>query len=125
MKLPRINVYQCEYSCHIVTIDVDKGVTPFLIKCVRKPTHDRPIEKKYLDEKGECKGQATSSFYPTSEKPPHIGEPTHEWYLPNKEEIQKFCEDDPDRKECILDYYNGEHLSLRERTDKEPIYHEG
>jgi len=123
-KLPRINVYKCQYSCLNVTVDVDKGVTPFMIKCRSKPRSDRPIKKKYLDEDGECIGQANSSFYPKTEKPPHIGEPTHEWYLPNKEEIEKWCKERPKDAVAIIEYYDGSRLSLRQRTDKEVLYHE-
>lgn len=80
----RINVYVCEYGCHTVTIDVDEGVTPMFIKCRAAPRPDRPIEKRFLDENGECNGRATSSMYPPPPMPSWIGKPTHEWYRPTE-----------------------------------------
>ena len=45
----RKNLYTCD-TCHgeVVTIDIDKGVTPFMISCRATPA---------------CKGFMTSSFY--------------------------------------------------------------
>lgn len=65
----RINVYVCQ-TCggYTVTIDVDEGVTPFMIGC------------RASGEERECKGVAHSSFYPKGPRPPHIPEPAWEWY---------------------------------------------
>lgn len=119
MKLPRINVYVCQYGCQLVTVDVDKGVTPFMIKCRRKPTLERPIKRDYLTEDGTCAGTMKSSMYPQGPKPPGIGEPTMEWYRPDEYEINKM-------EEKLKRYFteNKEALYLRDRTDAEPIYHE-
>lgn len=114
-KLPRINVYVCEYNCNNVTVDVDHGVTPFMIKCRRKSTPQRPIAQKYLDENGECIGTARSCFYPMEPKPAHIPDPTHEWFKPDTFEGLH-----PDE----IDHVKRGGLLLRERTDREPIFHE-
>lgn len=127
MKLPRYNAYQCEFGCLIVTVDVDKGVTPFEIKCRRKPTKDRPIAKKYLDSDGECIGRARSSFYPKRELPKHYPPVEWEWCLPSEEEIVQEIKKWKTKGACeqdVRDWYNGEALMLRPRTDREPIYHD-
>lgn len=62
------NVYTCD-TCkkYIVTIDVDRGTTPMLIKC--------------RDEK--CEGTMTSHFYPPMEhKPDIVPDAWWEWYRP-------------------------------------------
>ena len=119
----RINVYVCEYGCNNVTVDVDKGVTPFMMKCKSKPTKERPIEKKFLDEKGVCIGMANSSMYPRGPKPSWIKEPTHEWCLPTKKEVVDSCKDDLDVLPQCLEYYDGTRLFLRERTDMPALFH--
>lgn len=116
-KLPRYNVYVCEYGCHTITVDVDKGTTPFMIKCASKPRPNRPIAKKYLGEDGECIGTAKSTFYPTKGVPDNVVA-THEWYKPNYLELQHFHS--PDEREHV----ERGGLLMRPRTDKEPIYHE-
>ena len=127
MKLPRYNAYMCEYGCLMMTVDVDNGVTPFEIKCRRKPTKDRPIDKKYLDENGECIGRSRSSFYPKAEPPKHYPKVEWEWALPSEDEIQieikKWAAKGATEKD-VRDWYDGTHLMLRPRTDKEPVYHE-
>lgn len=116
MKLQRINCYRCQYGCNTWTVDVDKGVTPMMIKCRSKPTAKRPIAEKYLDKNGECIGIANSNFYPKLPPPPYA-DVKLEWYAPSKDEISK------------MDLGMQEHckkggLLLRERTDREPIYHD-
>lgn len=114
-KLPKLNVYVCEYGCYTVTVDVDEGVTPFLIKCRKRSTLDRPIEAKYLGKDGECVGTARSSLYPRKPKPAHIPDPTHEWYKP---ESTKGLDD------FERDHVQNGGLLLRRRTHREPVYHE-
>lgn len=64
----RVNCYSCEECGYITkTIDVDAGVTPFMIIC-------------------QCGGSATSSFYKDI-KPDDI--PTIEWYRPTLREVLK------------------------------------
>lgn len=66
----RENVYTCqECKGYTVTIDVDAGVTPFLLKCRAKGD-------------GMCDGMAVSSFYPKGPRPDHIPAPAWEWYRP-------------------------------------------
>lgn len=117
-KLPRINCYRCEFHCNTLTVDVDRGVTPFMIQCRSRSRPDRPIAAKHLDNEGFCKGTATSSFYPKSPPPAHWPAPAWEWYLPSPEEILAM-------PEVEAEYYrDGKHLKLRPRTMAEPIYHD-
>lgn len=109
----KINQYVCEYGCLIHTIDVDDGVTPFFIKCVRKPDSNRPIAKKFLDKNGECIGTASSRFYPREPLPSNV-EITHEWYRPDSEDNLTASE---------IDHFKNGGLFLRERTDKNPVFH--
>jgi len=64
---PRLNRYTCN-ACggHIITVDRDKGVTPFAIDC--RATRG-------------CSGDMYSSFYRVSS-----GTPTFEWRKPTPEE---------------------------------------
>jgi hypothetical protein len=68
----KVNVYTCA-TCggETVTIDVDDGVTPFMLGCRAKDG---------------CRGMAQSSFYR-----PHAGrgEPAWEWYRPTPKAIRK------------------------------------
>ncbi|WP_407155192.1 hypothetical protein [Bradyrhizobium sp. STM 3557] len=60
------NIYVCE-KCrgHVVTVDVDAGVTPFMIAC-------EAVEK--------CSGMMKSSMYRVFDQ--DIGA-SHEWYRPS------------------------------------------
>ena len=62
------NVYRCE-KCHasFVTVDRDKGTTPFATSCQATPG---------------CRGPATSKFYLVDQTQPA----THEWYRASDEE---------------------------------------
>lgn len=111
---PRINVYVCEYNCLTVTVDVDEGVTPFMIKCRRRSTKERPLNPALTGADGECKGTARSSFYPKGPKPRHIGDPTHEWYKPDSLHGLSAAEIQHVRQGGLL---------LRPRTDRLPVYH--
>lgn len=94
----RINVYQCS-ACRQVTttVDVDVGVTPFLIGCPK------------------CECSARSGFYPKS-RPVPLGTPaiSHEWYKPTK--IKKTDVD--------YDHVQQGGLLMRPRTDAKPLSHE-
>lgn len=59
------NIYTCE-KCHghVVTVDIERGVTPFLIEC--KATHD-------------CKGLMKSSMYRVFDQSMRAD---YEWYRP-------------------------------------------
>ena len=120
MKNPRINVYQCKWGCHTVTVDVDKGVTPFMIPCKFKGRTDRPVDPRYIGRDGYCIGTAQSSFYPKGPKPPHIKEPEWEWYKPT----EKWAKKKDKIYSGTYDHWKRGGLSLRERTNAEPIYHE-
>lgn len=116
MKSPRYNCYVCEHHCQTFTVDVDHGVTPFMIGCEFKGSPDRPANPKFIGANGKCIGTAKSCFYPRDKLPDHA-KVTHEWYRPNSTEFKR------------LSHGSKEHVSkggllLRERTDKEPVYHE-
>jgi hypothetical protein len=111
---PKINVYVCQFNCLTVTVDVDEGVTPFMIQCRSRSTKGRPIEKKLLDEHGFCVGTAQSSFYPTGPKPSRIGDPKWEWYIPETNKGLSVGEAEHVKKGGLL---------LRPRTEREPVYH--
>lgn len=114
MRLPRINVYRCEHGCNNVTVDVDDGVTPFMMKCVTKSRPDRPLDPILTGSDGECLGMAKSCFYPKVAPPPWISVPTHEWYRPK---------DLAGLNDGELEHVKKGGLLLRPRTDAEPIYH--
>jgi hypothetical protein len=66
----RLNRYNCRLCAqHIITIDRDKGVTPFTINCRVTPG---------------CKGTMYSEMYRVKE-----GKPTHEWRKPTPKEFVK------------------------------------
>jgi hypothetical protein len=73
------NLYTCD-TCHseIVTIDTDKGVTPFMVSCRATPG---------------CKGFMLSSFYHCD--PSRVAQ--YEWYRP--ETIDGFA---PENKEHVM-----------------------
>jgi hypothetical protein len=125
-KLPRVNAYVCEYGCILVTIDVDDGVTPFMIKCRKKPTKQRPLLPPLMDKHGECKGMARSSFYPKAPIPKNYPPITHEWRKPSQDDVFLIAE----RYGISLEEAHNEvknnpnQLWLFDRTDREPKYHE-
>lgn len=110
----RMNVYICEYGCHNVTVDVDKGVTPFMIPCQFASRPDRPADPAKM-KNGKCIGVAKSAMYPKEkddETPYPI--PTHEWYRPDLAEYAKLS--DPEK-----DHVKNGGLLMRERTNAEPL----
>lgn len=65
MSRGKKNVYKCAHcGAETVTVDLDEGVTPFMIDC------------------DKCGEMMTSSFYNVDQDL----EPTHEWYMPGAEE---------------------------------------
>lgn len=82
MPKDRENVYVCE-KCgrYTVTVDVDEGVTPFLLGC------------RAAGSEGVCKGLAQSQFYPKGPRPPHIPAPAWEWYKPDAAELERSTPD--------------------------------
>jgi hypothetical protein len=71
------NVYTCDKCGGMtVTVDVDEGVTPFTLIC------------RASGREGDCDGRAYSSMYPNGPRPPHIPEPSWEWYRPDAEEMK-------------------------------------
>jgi hypothetical protein len=74
---PRLNAYTCS-TCggKTVTIDIDDGVTPFMLNC-------RASGKA----SGGCPGTAQSAMYRVN--PATIGEPAWEWYKPTEAATRK------------------------------------
>lgn len=79
---PRKNAYWCE-TCrgYVVTIDVDKGVTPMFLAC--------RVKGDPSDPDNDCKGMSRSMMYPAEPWPEKDGygnpiptEPTWEWFKP-------------------------------------------
>ena len=105
MAEPRINVYVCG-DCRklTVTVDVDEGVTPFMIEC--------------QNGKGGCGGYAYSQFYPSGTKPAWIPDPQWEWFKPTGEGYAKLSE-------AMKEHVDKGGLDIRARTGKAPLLHDG
>lgn len=99
---PRINIYTCT-TCDgkTVTVDVNDGVTPFMIRC-------RATER--------CGGDAHSCFYRV---PPGEHKPTFEWYKPTLKKAKRLDRTWPG----TLDHVRQGGLMLRPRSDAEPVLH--
>ena len=99
-KVPRENVYTCQ-KCggYTVTVDVDEGVTPFMLGCRADGT-----------EHG-CDGPAYSAGYPKGPRPAHIPEPAWEWYRPTPKEQKKMDKKWPG----YMDHFNNGGLAIRKR----------
>jgi hypothetical protein len=134
MSEARINVYVCQ-KCggHTVTVDVDEGVTPFMIGCHAREATVHPAEsgdKKFAealerdlgvrikprDVKRKCDGMAHSSFYPRGPKPSWIGEPQWEWYKPEGAELAAMSK-------AMQEHVAKGGLAMRKRTEKAMLMH--
>lgn len=70
MSKGKKNMYVCQTCGYkIVTVDIDEGVTPFMIGCKRE----------------NCDGDMYSFFYRINP----LLEPTYEWYKPNLEDYSE------------------------------------
>ncbi|HUD74796.1 MAG TPA: hypothetical protein VMQ76_06965 [Terracidiphilus sp.] len=79
--ITRENVYTCQKCGGLtVTVDIDEGVTPFMIGC------------RASGNETDCNGDAYSAFYPKGPRPPHIPKPSWEWYKPSDKEVNSFPE---------------------------------
>ena len=116
MITDKLNLYICEHGCHNITVDVDKGVTPFMICCEFTGRPDRPANPLKMS-KGKCIGIAKSCMYP-KELPLNspMPVPTHEWYRPTLSEYMELS--NPEKEHVDI---GG--LLIRPRTDKTPIKH--
>lgn len=83
------NAYYCE-TCggYIVTIDIDDGVTPFMLAC--------RVKGEPRSEGNDCNGMMESMFYPKPPWPARDGygheiptEPSYEWYTPTGAELKR------------------------------------
>lgn len=135
MPDPRINVYVCR-KCggYTVTVDVDEGVTPFMIGCHAKETEVHPAEsgskafEDLLDRelgiriksknllKVKCDGMSESSFYPRGPRPNWIEEPKWEWYKPEPGELANMSR-------SAKEHVNQGGLLMRKRTGKQVLCH--
>lgn len=98
MNKIRWNAWTCQ-KCgqHTICVDVDRGVTPFMLRCRASDG---------------CDGMATSAFYPDYAIPP--GVPRWEWYRPGR------------LHRLFISRWEREHvkkggLLLRPRTRRKPI----
>lgn len=96
MSKHKINVYTCE-ECggFTVTIDIDEGVTPFMLRC-RAP--------QFMG--GACDGWGQSGFYkPRADVPA----PAWEWYAPDAAELATM-------DEAMADHCRNGGLNIRARA---------
>lgn len=126
MGLPKINAYMCEHGCITTTIDVDNGVTPFQIKCRSKPRKDRPLNPLLMDKHGECKGSATSCFYPKTPLPKNLRQPEWQWEKQSEETYSFEAKRHNVSVEEIRDSYKDvpEQLILVPRDGKAAVNHD-
>jgi len=90
----KINVYTCQSCSHqLVTIDLEEGTTPFMVRCEL------------------CKGDAYSSFY----KVPEGLIPTHEWYKPTLKELKKLYGNKPNVLAGMKEHVKMGGLDLRKK----------
>lgn len=68
---PRKNIYTCPVGHHTVTVDVDEGVTPFMLRC----------RQRAADGKHNCTEMAQSHFYRLTSTEMMM-EPEYEWFKP-------------------------------------------
>jgi len=110
----RMNIYVCEYGCHNITVDVDKGTTPFMIGCEFTGRPDRPADPSKM-KNGKCTGIAKSAMYPKEkdDSTPYP-EPTHEWYRPELSQYAKLSK-------AEKDHVNNGGLLIRPRTDAKAL----
>lgn len=74
----KINQYVCPHGHRTTTVDIDKGVTPFLIMCWHPG----------------CREMSQSSFYRV--EPGAV--PSHEWYRPDAAELERLNANEGMRK---------------------------
>lgn len=97
-KMWKLNVYVCPKKHLTTTVDVDEGVTPFMLGC-KMPG---------------CNEMAQSSFYPKQRPiPMHIPMPLWEWYKPDINKVSSFERDHVEKGGLLL----------RRRTSAQPTNH--
>ena len=112
----RLNIYMCEHGCHNVTVDIARGVTPFMMKCKREGDKKRPLDPR-KSKNGVCIGTAQSCMYPKELVPgSHYPIPKHEWYRPTLEEFNKL-------DDSVKEHVEKGGLLLRKRTEATPVLH--
>lgn len=97
----RENVYTCQKCGGMtVTVDIDEGVTPFMLNC------------RASGKEGDCDGGAYSAFYPEGPRPAHIPSPAWEWYKPDVLELANTSHE-------MRDHANRGGLFIRKRGEKQ------
>jgi hypothetical protein len=96
------NVYTCgKCGGMTVTIDLDEGVTPFMIDC------------RAAGKEGDCDGMARSACYPSGPRPSYVPAPAWEWYKPGPDELKKVSPG-------LKDHAKRGGLFIRPRTEAKP-----
>lgn len=97
--MSRENVYTCP-KCrgYTVTVDVDEGVTPFLLDC------------RASGREADCDGMARSAMYPQGPRPAHIPEPAWEWFKPTGKAYKRLSP-------AMKDHVDRGGLDIRRRVD--------
>ncbi len=107
----KVNLYRCSAGHATVTIDVDEGVTPFMMGCAHKG----------------CDLDSQSAFYPQGVRTLMVlekfGQPTHEWYKPTPEQLYMQYSHDVHILANMIDHVKRGGLDLRTRTDKPGVKH--
>jgi len=112
----KMNIYICEHGCHNITVNVDKGVTPFMMKCLREGDAKRPLDKS-KSKNGVCVGMAKSCMYPERiNDAQDYPVAKHEWYRPDNQEYSAL-------NNAEKDHVRNGGLLIRKITGKKPILH--
>lgn len=97
MSARRLNVYTCRIcSGRTVTVDVDEGVTPFMLGC------------RASGQEGDCTGTAESAMYRVPEDAPPAD---WEWYRPDDAELARIKK----RSRSLFEHVQHGGLVLRPR----------
>lgn len=74
------NAYQCKACAgYTVTVHADAGTTPMFLDCRAS---------------ADCPGMMVSGMY--APVPPELGEPTYEWYAPDRAELSRLPREQAD-----------------------------
>lgn len=90
----RLNAYVCPDKHRTVTIDIDEGVTPFMMGC------------KFPG----CGKMAHSLFY----KVPQDITPEYEWYKPTAEQVEAIIQQQTTKIPKYADHYDERVISVRQ-----------
>lgn len=71
----KINIYTCPNGHQTVTIDIDEGTTPMMLRC-----------RQMLNQKHACTEMASSAWYNCDQSLT----PEYEWYKPDIKKVAKW-----------------------------------